>query len=173
MPTNFYIYFLTALIPLAVGAAWYHPALFGNKWMKMNGFTEESLQETNMVPIFAATYFFGILLSFFFTSVVVHQQGLMSLLIPEAMESDSQILNLQNHLNELMGMYGDRFRTFGHGVVHGIITTIFFVLPVIAFNALFERRGWGYIFLHVGYWMIVLVLIGGVLSKFLVYGTMS
>jgi len=170
MPTNFYIYFLTALIPLAVGAAWYHPALFGNKWMKMNGFTEESLKGANMGMIFGISYVLGILLSFFFTSLVIHQNAVASLLMPEAMESGSAI---QNHFNELMEMYGDRFRTFGHGAIHGVVTTIFFVLPMIAINALFERRGWGYILLHTGYWLVVLVLIGGVLCKFLEYAPMS
>ncbi|MEM1124806.1 MAG: DUF1761 domain-containing protein, partial [Bacteroidota bacterium] len=30
-------------------------------------------------------------------------------------------------------------------------------------NALFERRGWKYIWIHTGYWFITLALIGGLL----------
>ena len=62
MPTNFYMYFIAALIPLLVGTVYYHPKVFGNAWMKSNGFTEESLAGGNMPAILALAYFLGLLM---------------------------------------------------------------------------------------------------------------
>jgi len=43
-------------------------------------------------------------------------------------------------------------RSFGHGFLHGGFLTVFLILPIIAINAIFERRGWKYIWIHAGYW---------------------
>ena len=56
MPTNWYLFFATALIPLVVGFFWYGNMGFGKKWMKVNGFTEESLAGANMGLIFCLLY---------------------------------------------------------------------------------------------------------------------
>ena len=41
-----YLAVLTAtFITMILGALWYSPILFGNKWMKLMGFTEEQLKE--------------------------------------------------------------------------------------------------------------------------------
>ena len=50
--------------------------------------------------------------------------------------------------------YETAFRTFKHGALHGIISWCIFVFPVIAINALFERKSWKYIFINGGYWMV-------------------
>ncbi len=160
------MFFVAALIPMIVGAIYYHPKVVGNAWMKTNGFTEESLQEGNMALIFGLSYFFSFLLAFFYSGMVIHQSSMFSLFVPEIMESGSEI---QQDFNALMAKYGDRHRNFGHGAVHGVFTTIFFVLPLIAVNSLFERRGWKYIMIHFGYWFITLVLMGGLLCATLNY----
>ncbi len=61
---------------------------------------------------------------------------------------------LQNHFKEeatlklfadTLAIYGNDFRTFKHGMLHGTIAGIGLALPVIAVNALFERRSFKYI----------------------------
>jgi len=66
-----------------------------------------------------------------------------------------------------MTKYGEVHRTFTHGMVHGGMGTIFIAFPIIAINGLFERRSWKYILIHTGYWLISLVLMGGVICAFL------
>lgn len=170
MPTNFYMYFVVALIPLAVGAIYYNPKVMGGAWMKTNGFTEEYLGEANMIPIFAFTYLLSFFMAFFMTGMVIHQSSIVSLLIPEALESGSVV---QQDINEFLSKYGDRHRTWSHGAVHGVFTAIFFILPIIGINALFERRGWKYIFIHFGYWLISLSIMGAILCATIVYGPLS
>ena len=65
-----------------------------------------------------------------------------------------------------MDKYGNNFRSFGHGAIHGIIASVFFVLPVVAINALFERRSWKYIMLHWGFWAVSLLIMGGLICQF-------
>ena len=47
-----------------------------------------------------------------------------------------------------MADYGDAFRTFKHGALHGTIAGIFIALPIIGTNALFERKSAKYIFIN-------------------------
>lgn len=156
------MYFLVAAIPMVVGAIYYHKNVVGGAWMKTNGFTEESLQGANMAVIFGVSYLFALMLSLFYTNLVIHQSNIFGLLMPEIQEAGSAV---QADFNEFMSKYGDRHRTFSHGAVHGVFVTIFLVLPLIGINALFERRGWKYIFIHFGYWLITLVLMGGILCS--------
>jgi hypothetical protein len=47
--------------------------------------------------------------------------------------------------------------------LHGAIGALFFVLPVLGINALFERKGWKYILINVGYWVLTLAIMGAIL----------
>ncbi len=54
--------------------------------------------------------------------------------------------------------------TFGHGMFHGMLMTIFMATPPLIINALFERRGFKYIAIHFFYWLISLMLMGGIVD---------
>lgn len=162
MADNFYMYFIAALIPLVVGGIYYNPKVLGNAWMKSCGFKEEDLQGANMPVIFLLCYVFGLLLTMPLSMLSIHQGGIFSTMMPDIMEAGSQA---QQTFNELMATYGDRYRTFGHGALHGGIAVLFFVFPIVGTIALFERRGWKYIWIHVGYWFITLTLMSGLLCQ--------
>lgn len=159
MPTNFYMYFLAGLIPLMVGAIYYSKVLFGSAWMTANGFKESDLEGGNMAMIFGLSYLLGVILSFSLGGIVVHQTNVFQMMMPDVLAAGPA----QELFNDLMAQYGDRHRSFGHGAIHGAIITLLFILPIIAINALFERRGGKYIWIHTGYWLISTCLIGGLL----------
>ncbi len=161
-PTNFYMYLIAALIPLIVGAIYYHPKLVGNAWMKANGFTEETLKKGNMAVIFGLAYLFSFFLAMSIAGLAIHQIAVGQMMMPDVMHSGSDV---QNQYNALMDQYGQNFRSFKHGALHGFLASIFFVLPLLGISALFERRGWKYILIHWGYWAITLTLMGGLLCK--------
>lgn len=168
MPINWYMFFVTGLIPIAVGFFYYNKNIAGNIWMNVNGFTEETIKakNPNMAVTFIASYIFSVMLSFVMTNFVIHQSGVFGMLAPEIMEAGNAA---QTTFNELMELYGDKNRNFGHGAAHGLFVAIFIALPLIAINALFEMRGWKYILIHFIYWLICLVLIGGVLCATIKY----
>lgn len=160
MPTNFYMFFVAALIPMLVGMVYYHPKVLGNAWMKANGFTMESLEGTNMGLTLGVTYVLSVLVALALQGIVVHQAAAASMMMPEISEAGSAV---QQEFYALMAKYGDRYRTFGHGALHGFMTGILLALPIVGINAAFERRGWKYTLIHVGYWAITLMLMGGLL----------
>jgi hypothetical protein len=166
MPTNFYMFFITALIPLFVGFIYYHPKVFGNHWMKINGFTQEQVEQGNMLITFGVTYVLGIMLSLAFSNLVIHQAHVYSLLMPQVTDATSAEFA---DMTAMMEKYGDRFRTFKHGALHGFGSALFIALPILGINALFEHRGFKYIALHAGYWIITMTLIGGVICQTLKY----
>jgi hypothetical protein len=68
------------------------------------------------------------------------------------------------YLADFMQQYGGNFRTFKHGALHGVLGGVFMVLPILAVNALYERKSWKYIFINVGFWTACLTLMGGIIS---------
>lgn len=166
MEFNWIILLGTALIPLITGFVWYHPKIFGNAWMRTTGLTEEQLKGSNMAIIFGLTYVLGLLLSAAMITMVIHQSHLMSLLVDEPGFGDPQS-DVGRLFASMLEKYGHNFRTFGHGALHGTISALFFALPVLGINALFERRGGKYVAIHTGYWALTLALIGGVICAWL------
>jgi len=164
--SDFLPFFLAALIPMVVGFIYYSPPIAGNAWMKTNGFVKEDLEGGNMALILLLCYVFALMLTYPVWQLVVHQSGVMGVL---AMEEGFGVAgsDVQNYYENFISLYGEHHRSFGHGALHGgFVGGLFVALPIIAINALFERRGWKYISIHVVYWMITLALMGGVLCQF-------
>lgn len=161
---NFGIVALAALVPMFIGFLYYHPKLVGTAWMKASGVTEEKQKGANMPLMLGLSLFLSILLGMGIWPLVVHQTGLSSLFGNEP----GIVLNDPSSVpewNNLMNLYGDRFRTFGHGALHGFVAGIFIVLPVMGTNNLFERRPFKLTLINAGYWTITLALMGGVLCQ--------
>lgn len=166
-PTNFWIIFLIALAPMAVGALYYGP-LFGKVWQREAGVTDDQMANANMLKIMGLSYLYSVLLATFLPTLVVHQTGLSGLfgMLPEWAESGSALWQDLNQLDEKWGMYS-RHLHFGHGALHGAMGALFIAAPIICINALFERKSWKYMLIHVGYWVISLAVMGGLICQFL------
>ena len=165
MEPNWLIVPLAAIIPLFVGAIWYNPKVFGNAWLKATGLTEEQLKRANMLEIYGLTYVFSLMLAVILMPVVIHQLHMFSIF---ANDPDVKVPGTESHqyFNDFMTQYGDRFRTFKHGAFHGTLIAIFFAMPITGIIALFERKSAKYIFIHTGFWIVSLALMGGVLCQF-------
>ena len=159
------VLFLAALIPLIVGAAYYNPAVFGKAWIKNSGKTEAELRQGNMPVIFGLTYLLGLFITGGLMPITNHQYGVLQLMV---MHPDFEVVGTATHTlyKTVMDQFGTAHRTFGHGALHGVFTAVLLALPFLGINALFERRGGKYIFLHLGYWVITLGLMGGVICQF-------
>jgi hypothetical protein len=164
MEMNFYIFFLAALVPLVIGFVWYGP-LFGNAWMKELGFTKESLANKNMVLTLILSYVFSLFLAMFLLPATIHQMGVYSTLAgePGFAESTGEAFT---YFQDFLSNYGDRFRTFKHGALHGVLSGLFLALPVIAIIAMFERKSVKYVAINAGYWIVTLGVMGGLICQF-------
>lgn len=52
-----------ALANFVVGGLWYSPALFGNAWMRANGFSAEDLERGSAAKIFGLAFVFCLLMA--------------------------------------------------------------------------------------------------------------
>ena len=125
---------LAALVPMAMGALWYSKMLFGNAWMEGIGMTEEKMKSANMGLTYGLALLMAALIAFF-------------------------LLNFNNGI----GQEGE-FDTFGHGVAHGLVITVFLVMPVLFTKKLFEQSSWKNLWINLGYWAISLALMGGIVD---------
>ncbi|MFM1876678.1 MAG: hypothetical protein RL266_2415 [Bacteroidota bacterium] len=161
MDINFLAILGAALIPTIVGFIYYNPKFgLGKAWMSASGVTEDMAKTGNMAVIFGVSLLLSVMLSFILMTLVVHQMHIFSL-FDGFTDAASQ-----EEMKGLLTAYGDRFRSFGHGALHGTIAGLFIVLPVLGTNALFEHKGFKYIAVNVGYWVITLALMGGVICRF-------
>lgn len=126
---------LAALVPMIVGFIYYHKALFGKVWMESVGLTEEKIKEANMAITMGLSLVVAFLIAIF----------------------------MSNFCNGA-GQEGE-FDTFKHGAGHGLILSLFLIGPIFITNGLFEQKSWKNIFINIGYWLITLVLMGGIVDS--------
>ena len=164
MLPNFGIVVLTTLIPIVMGFIYYNPKVLGGVWMRASGMDKEKMKGANMLVIFGGSLLLSFLLAFIMFSLTVHQTDIYSLHAgdPGFLEEGSYTMQ---QIEALMQKYGENFRTFKHGALHGSVIGLFVVLPIMGTNALFERKGGKYIFVNVSYWVLCLALMGGVLCQ--------
>ena len=166
MVFNIKILALTALIPMVIGFIYYHPKLMGGVWMRVNGLTEEKLKAGNFVVIMMVSLLLSLMMTTVINTIVIHQNHYFSILMNHRADLMNPNSDLAKYAADFMAKYGREFRTFKHGAFHGLLFSIFFVLPLIGTAALFERRGAKYIFINWGYWAITITLMGGVVCQF-------
>lgn len=163
---NFWLLPIVAFVPLIVGSFWYHPTILGNEWMKAAGITLEQTRAGNKFKTFGLAYLFSLLAAYILTFATVHQTSIVQLFFMDP-AINNPTSEFSTFTAEYMKAYGERHRTFGHGVIHGIEIGLFLGLAMIGIPSLFEKRSFKYISIHVGFWVICCALMGGLLCAFL------
>lgn len=167
MPINWLAVLVAALVPTVIGFLWYNPKTFGNAWMEAAGMTEEKMKNANMAAVFGVSFLMSLMLAFSMTIISYHQTFVHNSLMNQPGFGDPNS-EVGRYLADYMAKYGTNFRTFSHGMVHGIlISGIFIALPIMTTNALFERKGFKYIAINVGYWLVTLGLMGGIVCAWI------
>jgi len=158
MEFNFYAILVSAFSSLVVGFVWYNPKVFGTIWMNETGMTEEKAQKGNMLKIFGLTFVYSLMLAFIMSALVVHQFGALGMI-----GGPDFIATAKPSYAAFMADYGDNFRTFKHGALHGFMSGLFLGLPIIAINSLFEQKSWKYIAITAGYWTVIMTIMGAII----------
>lgn len=162
---SFPVILLAALVPMILGMIWYHKKVFGTAWMASAGVTEENAKGANMFLIFGLSYVFCVFIAMSVNFMVIHQSHLASIVLKEPGFGEEGAASTQ-WLNTTMESYGKNFRTWSHGLFHGAFAGIFIALPLIGINALFERKNFKYIAINAGYWIVSLMLMGGIICAY-------
>lgn len=162
---NWIVILLTALVPLVTGFIWYNPKVFGNAWMQAADMSPDKMKGANMAMIFGLTFILSFFLAMSMQFLTIHQLALNSIVQnqPNFMDPTSEAGSM---VKAFMDKYGTNFRTFKHGAFHGALSSIFIVLPVLAINAMFERKSGKYIMINFFYWMLNFIIMGGIICQY-------
>lgn len=155
MEINFLALLVAAVSALVVGFIWYNPKVFGNAWMKAADMTEEKIKGANMAKIFIMAFIFAFLLAMTMMQMTIHQTGALGMVGGDPSTALPSF-------TAFMADYGDAFRTYKHGALHGVLAGVFVALPIIGTNALFERKSAKYILVNAGYWIVTLGVMGAI-----------
>lgn len=154
MQPNFLALTAAALIPLAVGLIWYSPALAGRV------VSSGSAPRRPMALRIVLFILLGIILTVAVMPATIHQMHLYSILAGQPQAEIDAVMN------PIMAKYGGVYRTFKHGAFHGTLSAIFMALPILGISAMAERKRGKVVLAHLGYWIITLALVGGVVCGF-------
>jgi hypothetical protein len=158
MEMNWIAILVAALSTLVVGFVWYHPKVFGTIWMKESGMTEEKMKGANMALIFGISVIYAIFISLVLMPLTIHQWGAFSMI-----GGPDFVATAKPSYAAFMADYGSAFRTFKHGALHGFLTGLLLVLPVIGTNSLYERRSFKYTLVTGGFWIVCFMIMGGII----------
>lgn len=147
---------VAAISALVVGFIWYNPKVFGPIWIKEAHLTQSPISGGNMVKIVIVAFLFAFLLALTMMQMSIHQTGVLSLIGGDTSKA------LPSY-SAFMLDYGNDFRSFKHGALHGAMAGIFMALPIIGMHSLLERKSIKYILIHVGYWIITLSIMGAII----------
>ncbi len=123
-----YVIPIAALIPLIIGAIWYNPKVLGTVWMKEAGINDETMKGANMGLIFGLSYLFACLMGFALMGLTVHELGFQSMIM-NAEGWNIEGSELMNNFTTLVDTYAPKYRTFGHGALHGLMGE--YALPLL------------------------------------------
>ena len=165
-PINFIVVIASGLIPLVVGFIWYNNKFgFGLLWLRESGLTIEDTQKGNILKTMSIALLLGIFIASSMMVWTIHQMGVQSLLMIDETALKNPNSEVSLLMKSIFDKYSRSFRTFKHGAFHGMLGALLFALPVIGVIAVFERKSWKYIALHTGYWVVTLILMGGVICQ--------
>jgi hypothetical protein len=162
MHINIVAVIVAALIPMVMGFIWYNPKVFGKAWMAASGMTEEKAKSANMALIFGLSFIFSFIFAFGLQFMVIHQFHVTSLFYKQPIDDPNTEMGAL--YKKIMDLLGSSYRTFKHGSLHGTIGGIMVALPILATNAMFEGKGFKYIAINAGYWIVCMGIMGGILS---------
>lgn len=164
---NFLAIIVAALIPMIIGFIWYHPKLFGNTWMQVAGMTEEKIKSGNMALIFGLSFLLSLLLSVSMHAIAFHDNFVAGALyyVTDGTMNPDPASEAGRWLEYYKTNLAAGNHTFKHGAFHGFfIAGLMIALPIMGTNALFERKSFKYVAVNAGYWMLTLMLMGGLLA---------
>ena len=156
MEINWIALLVAALSSLVIGFIWYNPKVFGTIWMKEAGVSYDDEKKPNMIIMFGSSIIYAFMISMILQMLTIHQWGALGMVGGDATKA------LPSY-SAFMADYGDAFRTFKHGALHGFMTGLFLALPVIGTNALYEKRSFKYVLVTGGYWIITCMVMGGII----------
>lgn len=162
MTPNILVIGACAFIPFLIAFVWYHPKVFGGAtWQQVAQLTDAQ----NAKAIKPWQLLVSILLNFFIAFglfvVTVHAGHIVAL-----HGGDMESLRASATSMAFLKEHGNNFNTLSHGITHGLILGfVAFVLPILGYAVIFERKSFKYLLINGGFWAISLTIMACVISR--------
>lgn len=159
MIPNIYVIAGTALIPFLFGYIWFHPKAFGGEvWYDAARLTGSDRSEVSKGKLLL-TLILNFLIAFGLYNLTVHQSGVFGML-----NADTSLYS-NSSVATFMAEFGTSGLNFKHGLFHGFSSAILFVIPILGYVTIFEKKSFKYFLIYLFYWLICFMLICGVLAQ--------
>jgi len=135
---NYIAILIAAIVSMALGFLWYSPALFGKRWMKLMGYTSESMKAAQKEM--GKMYIVSLVLTLITAYVLSHIIALST--------------NFYNY-NPLMT-----------GLTSAFWVWIGFIMPVQATEVIFGKKTWELFGINTGYQLASVLAMGIVIGFF-------
>lgn len=158
---NLLILSLGACLPVLMAYFWYQPSI-AKKWLSAE--KQLNLDFKWSIGTMIALYILSLMYSISISYQVIHQLHFQSMLYSEVGFDKGQGEAI-NNLNYILELYGKNYRSFGHGMFHGFLNSIFIILPVLFFQKLNSSFSWKVLLYHWAFWAICGMIMGGIICE--------
>lgn len=135
---NLWAVLVGGIISMVLGALWYSPAMFAKKWAMLAGITDEKMKAA-MAKGMGMAYLTAFISSLLMTYILAH-------FVEIGLRASGQV------------------GTFGLGAQMGAWIWLGFIATSFTGMVLWEGKSWKLYFINAGYYLVSLVLIGGILG---------
>ncbi len=158
---NWLLLSLTSLVPIIVAYLWFNPSVY-NRIFKGWNLSQFNIRWTpsSICILLVLGFMYSITLSY----QVIHQLHFQSLLMNEV-GFMNQEGSAYKDLVYIFELYGKNFRSFRHGAFHGLLNSIFIVLPILIYGRFASGSSWYSVFFQWLFWAICGVTMGGLICE--------
>lgn len=158
---NWLILLLSSFIPVVLAYVWFN-LNWSQKILKLNEDSNLAIKWSigSILGLFLLSFMYSITISY----QVIHQLHFQSLLLNEV-GFDKGEGNAFKDLLYIFELYGKNFRSFGHGAFHGLLNSIFIILPLLIFQKLITKLNWKTTVYIWTFWTICGILMGGIICE--------
>ena len=160
---NYFVVIVTTIIPILLAKIWFSESI--RSLFKLAPSTSQNDLSNKSILFFAIL----LLLSFFFSISmhyqVIHQFHFKSMFLDEVGFNESQGSAFKA-FEYIMNSYGAKFRTYGHGMFHGLLSAIFIVLPILFLFKIEFNLTKKALFYYWLYFALTMMIVGSIICHF-------
>ncbi len=167
MPSlNWFMLPVAAFVPLIIGFIYYHPKVFGTRLANLTDKPIDQILGNRTPGRLILIYVFSLFWAYLLTFASVHQSAIFQLFFMDPSLADANH-EYNQFISEFMSKYGDRHRSFSHGVIHGAENGLVWGIGFLGITTILQGKPLKPMWIHLGFGIICCALMGGLICEFL------
>jgi len=166
LSANFFILPIAALIPLIIGYIYYSPNVFGTRLANLTDRPIDQITGNRTPGRLILIYVFSLFWAYLLTFASVHQSAMYQLFFMAPSLADANH-EYNQFITEFMSKYGERHRSFGHGMIHGAENGLVWGIGFLGITTLLQGKPLKPMWIHLGFGILCCALMAGLICEFL------